>query len=336
MLLKYRPAKIEDLPECLSKLRNRFAYTEREQRALMGLWQNLIRQGSVNFALVEDADSPHGDRILIFNFQVFVRKLEVNAVLEHGEPSVGHYFLRETARGKAPILNMTALQSANSSSGVDMVLMNYGSAAPFRETQAPARLSPRSLDWYLYAMGGYRLNSVLFELYDRWDWMWAEGLGCRLYRAPKSDPHGGADEREVDLASGPDARGVLMTAISPRPRLYGMLRPSDMRLLETLAGFAFGDMFPRFDFTAAQQQLLLHALFGATDEELAADLGIAKVSVKKRWAAIYEKVRDTAPDVLPAHLSEDNGSSRSAQKRRRLIGYIRHHMEELRPYEKRG
>ena len=44
-----------------------------------------------------------------------------------------------------------------------------------------------------------------------------------------------------------------------------------------------------------QQQLLLHSLFGATDEELAIDLGIAKVSVKKRWGAIYEKVRDVAP-----------------------------------------
>lgn len=336
MLLKYRPAKTEDLPECLSKLRNRFAYTEPQQRALLDLWQSFHRLGSVNFAIVEDADAPPGDRILTFSFKVFVPESEVDAIIRHNEPSIGHYFLREMAKGNAPILNLPALQTANSSSGVDMVLMSYGTASQFRDPVHPARMSPGSPDWFLYSMGGYRLNFILFEVYDRCDWVWTEGFGGRLYRDQNQDFQIDETGHEIRQDSAPRVSGSGMAALAPRPRLYGMPRPDDLRLMGTLAGYIFGDTLPRFEFTAAQQQLLLHALFGATDEELAIDLGIAKVSVKKRWAAIYERVRDIAPDVLPAHLSTDDGSSRIAQKRRRLIGYIRHHMEELRPYEKRA
>jgi len=196
-------------------------------------------------------------------------------------------------------------------------------------------LSPRSPDWILYSMGGYRLRFILFEVYDPCDWVWAEGFGCHLYRDQSHSFHDDSDGQKPRQESNPHQNSAGTASASPQPCLYGMPRPDDLRLMGTLAGYVFGDMDPRFDFTSAQQQLLLHALFGATDEELAVDLGIAKVSVKKRWGAIYEKVRDAAPDVFPAHLSADDGSSRSAQKRRRLIGYIRHHMEELRPYEKR-
>jgi hypothetical protein len=77
--------------------------------------------------------------------------------------------------------------------------------------------------------------------------------------------------------------------------------------------------------------LLLTALHGGTDEELADELGISLSAVKKSWQLIYERVSGCDPELVPdAHLDEGN-SERGKTKKQRLLAYLREHMEELRP-----
>jgi hypothetical protein len=81
--------------------------------------------------------------------------------------------------------------------------------------------------------------------------------------------------------------------------------------------------------TPAEQNLLGCALSGGTDEEMAEVLAISTSAVKKCWQSIYTRVGLRLPTLLP----DDgyDGGKRGAEKKRRLLSYLRSHPEELRP-----
>jgi hypothetical protein len=55
--------------------------------------------------------------------------------------------------------------------------------------------------------------------------------------------------------------------------------------------------------------------------------------VKKRWQAIYERVGDVDRELLlPPVAHGPNITARGAERRRRLLHYLRQHPEELRPF----
>ena len=71
---------------------------------------------------------------------------------------------------------------------------------------------------------------------------------------------------------------------------------------------------------------------GETCEELAASLSISPWTVKKRWQAIYERVADVDSELLlPPVANGAHVSARGAERRRRLLYYLRQHFEELSP-----
>ena len=85
---------------------------------------------------------------------------------------------------------------------------------------------------------------------------------------------------------------------------------------------------PRFGFDRDDQELLLHARQGLSDEELAEALFISLAAVKKRWTNIYRRVSDVDDQLLPCQTA----GVRGIEKRRRLMRYLRDHPEELRAY----
>ena len=90
---------------------------------------------------------------------------------------------------------------------------------------------------------------------------------------------------------------------------------------------------PRFHFNRSEQLLLHHALMGETSDDLAASLSISPWTVKKRWQAIYDRVADVDRDLLlPPVANGAHVSARGAERRRRLLHYLRQHFEELRPF----
>lgn len=92
---------------------------------------------------------------------------------------------------------------------------------------------------------------------------------------------------------------------------------------------------PRIGFTFAQQDLLNLALYGCTDEEAAAELGIGWNTVRKRWVAIFERVEQALPGLLgggPAAGSRADLPARGAEKRRPLLSFLAENPQELRPW----
>lgn len=88
---------------------------------------------------------------------------------------------------------------------------------------------------------------------------------------------------------------------------------------------------PRFTFTAAEKAHLECAILGATDPEIAGDLGVSRDTVRKRWQSIFERVAAGGePAILPRVDSE--AMKRGPEKRGALLAYLETHLEELRPY----
>jgi DNA-binding NarL/FixJ family response regulator len=78
--------------------------------------------------------------------------------------------------------------------------------------------------------------------------------------------------------------------------------------------------------------LLLTALLGGTDEDLADELGISLSAVKKAWHSIYERTCAHDSELVPVTTrSEEGVAERGKMKKQRLLAYLRDHPEEIRP-----
>ena len=100
-------------------------------------------------------------------------------------------------------------------------------------------------------------------------------------------------------------------------------------------GAGFSALFryapPRFGFTPAERRMLRCASAGTTDEAIAGALLLSRSTVKKRWDSIYGRVEQREAAVLSPSVPLDASGKRGAERRRRLLSYLRDHPEELRP-----
>jgi hypothetical protein len=81
----------------------------------------------------------------------------------------------------------------------------------------------------------------------------------------------------------------------------------------------------------SEKHLLAEALTRRSDSDLAKRMHLSPETVKKRWQALFEKIADTHPELLPVE-GEDSSGSRGRQKRHRILAYVSSHPQELRPY----
>jgi hypothetical protein len=70
------------------------------------------------------------------------------------------------------------------------------------------------------------------------------------------------------------------------------------------------------------------------DEEVAEALGVSGDAVKKIWRRIYERVAAVDHDLV-SDVAECSTIIRGKEKRRRLVRYLRYHLEELRRFSPR-
>ena len=87
----------------------------------------------------------------------------------------------------------------------------------------------------------------------------------------------------------------------------------------------------RLRLSKAEQRAILGALLGQTDREIAATCDVSVDAVKKTWRRIHERLASTIPYLDESTHVPSVADQRSAEKRRRLVEYLRYHLEELRP-----
>jgi DNA-binding CsgD family transcriptional regulator len=116
------------------------------------------------------------------------------------------------------------------------------------------------------------------------------------------------------------------------PHILGLTRELALDQVGSWVGSLFIYQPPQFGLRPSEQRLLMTALEGGTDEELAKELGISLSAVKKAWRTLYHRIAENRPALIPDDSARKRWTgTRGKEKKQRLMAYLREHPEELRP-----
>lgn len=90
---------------------------------------------------------------------------------------------------------------------------------------------------------------------------------------------------------------------------------------------------PRLDFTPSEKDLLVLAMWGNNDAQIAKALHRSLDTVHKRWRSIFKKFEDH-PDInlFPRRENVEGEGARGPEKRGVVMQFIDAHLEEIRPF----
>jgi hypothetical protein len=296
----------EDLIECLSVNPAHIGAESVAHARAIQIWESLIRSRSFTAAVIE-SDSPiGGHRIVGFGASVFVQPSLAEEELAHPRPGLNSRFIASVDSGQRVVLSEPELRSGNTRGGLDSLLL-YGCwrknvLTPDGMSHVCSALAAR----YLENHRGYRLNRLIVESVGDEE--------SRLFEAT----HGW---RPVQHFDGPGRE---------RSTLWALTRGDSLTVQASIVNYLFQYREPVLHLRDADQELLLAASSGLTDEELSCKLGLTLNAVKKRWIVVFQRTINAWPDLFPATRLKD-GQKRGRQKRHHVLAYIRSHPEELRP-----
>ncbi|MBY0399352.1 helix-turn-helix transcriptional regulator [Myxococcota bacterium] len=315
MSLSFRIARPADLPRCQALLAPLVpvVYPPDVWEALPDLWTRLRAERRFELHVFEDSARPAAQRIFCLASGVFVAPDFAAELMIAPRRFIAREIYRREMTGDTVILSLAEVARANRDPGVDAIGLDYAVERLRWTDLAGLRLIPLVPESLRLWLGGYRLNSLHRELFEADTKLLVRAAGMRRRR-----PMRGARE-------GRGAAGGL------RPGLFGLTREEAMAAPGTAGSLFFVHSEPIFDFTRAQQELLRLALLGESDAEVAVSLEISLSTVKKHWQGVFERVAAIGPDWHPKAAPDVVDGTRGIEKRRHLLSYLRHHLEEIRP-----
>ena len=317
LYLKYRPIHSRDLAECLDCLRDDFAYDHAAKSHLRRFWEFGLADGGLRGLVMENELAPPGTKIYYFIIKAAITHEYFVDLMTSVGPLLGRRVLELWLQGLCPVLTGEQLRAANSASDLPRMTMVslFGGSPAMADPSQERILGNKIIEWSTYSTSGYRIQTYLLEAYGEREWNWCEAAGFSVVRT-----------------YGPEFPECVMPG--REPKLYGVTEADLVNSPGSLSSIMLYWQPPRFDFRDTEQELLLHAFNGDTDTELAVLLNIAPITVKKRWQSIYSKVELVDRSILVGP-NEGQNELRGLEKKRRIIQYLRHHMEELRTYNPR-
>jgi hypothetical protein len=279
------------------------------RRAALRVWDGLLSSPSFLGMVIESERPIAGHRIVGCGLGVFVSPRFADQEIANPRPGLNARIVASCDAGKPVVMNYEELGIGNATKGVDFVNM-YGTWR--EEVSAPQDLlEMRALmaTSFLESHAGYRMNRVLKEVIGV-SWMgFTQATG--IWRM---------------LADFPDSGSALFQVVS---------KDIAYDLPYSTAAVMYNYREPELGLMKVDKELLIAALKGSTDMELASQLGVNVASIKKRWLSVFARVENVKPD-LPG-ISNDkmpDYPKRGVQRRHHILSYVRAHPEELRPYIK--
>jgi len=313
MHLRHRPATASDLKACVPFMTVHSRYGSLLER-LPEVWRGLMQRESLISAVVEDGDRPEGDRLLGFGVSVFL----TDEFVRHAKTPplfwVGRELICRIIQNDSPILDLAAIRRANSREGLNCFTWEVGvlAAAEAEFFAAGIELTKAFIELH----SGFKVKEVIGQHPQGRIFRAAVQVGGWLLR----DPDGQYAPLRDPVAEEPAG-----------PFILGLTR----ELAHVHPGSWLSSIFnyrpPRLSPTRAEQRLLNAALSGQTDEEVAEVLGVSVSAVKKCWQSVYARASFRLPELLLDGCGPLSGGVRGAEKKRRLLLYLRSHPEELRP-----
>jgi DNA-binding CsgD family transcriptional regulator len=250
-----------------------------------------------------------------FGLSVFVSDEFAEDYFANPRPGVTLDYFMALREGRRVHLTGREIAERNGGTGLNVLVLHFGSIhTDFaqHDTQALHALVGSS---FFFAHGGYRVRSILAETYG-----------------PAATEYAKAGQFRVlaDFAA-QNPSAFETTPPDERPHLVGMRR----EWVQGAAWYPLAQLFvpalPRIYFRGTQRRVLERALLGEPDPLIAQALGISLHTVRSTWKSAIERAAEAVPGLFPGEPSVE-GSRRGPEKRSHLIGYLREHMEELRPY----
>jgi hypothetical protein len=311
--LNRRGIEKADLRECLLLQPARLGAERIGVKRALRAWATILDDGDACVASLVEKITPGSSEIVGFGLAVFVTSTFADATLANPQRGLNATIIESIDAGKSVIPPYRYLQAANASASLDHVVMY--------STEKSVSLDPNELGLvrnhlaraYLESLVGYRLRRMLYEIVDE-----DEFEKLKSYRGI----------RIVKRLSKLNSSGISTLSTGDRA-LCEATAESFSHDPASVAARPFIDRsMPILDFSPSQKRLLIAALRGAENAELADSLCRTPAAIKRTWAGIFEKCVRHHPGLLPAN----DGSLRGQQKRHKVMAYIREHPEEIRPF----
>ena len=305
----WRDLRDEDLIECLELNQAHIGEELVGRTRAFEIWKRLIRARAFNSAVIEAARPPQGHRIVGFGSAVFVSRAFADTELSDPRPGITSRIIASIDSGQSVVLTEAELRSGNTREGLDMVVLYGAWRRDELDSNGVSEVATALAVRFLEQHTGYRFSRLILES-----------------AGPEEAAMIGAMPvwRRVRKFDEPDL---------PTRTLWVITREDALNFTGTLANPLFHYAEPVLRLRDADQQLLLAALSGLTDEELSSALNISLTGVKKRWLSIFERTVDARPELFPAIDLQKDGQKRGRQKRHHVLAYMRRHPEELRPID---
>ncbi len=277
-------------------------------KAALEAWKLLIRDRFFSSCVLESSSLPQGRRIVGFGASVLISSEFADAELARPRADINSRVIARIHAGRSVLATPLEVARANSGEGVNILVLcgtwrqQILSPSDLQQTQT------LSVSSFVEQHAGYRIQ--------------------RIFQEPAAEPEKGFVRRSIEFR--------LIADFSEAGReLFLMTRESVQGMPGSVGNVLFSIREPTLRLRDSDQQLLLAALRGATDQELASGLGFKLSAVKARWRSTIARVEETMPELVRDVVDHQG---RGAQKRHRVLAYVRNHPEELRPFDwaKRG
>jgi len=315
MTFTCRPMRPKDVHECVDIVAAHPVIRQRYGDALSDLkavWLALMGREAFRPVVFEDSQHSHagiiGDGVSVFVSDHFLRALKRSPFFW-----VGPELTRWLSSGQAPLLSDCEMRQRNARGGLTVATWEGAIRAEF--LHCPEVLTA-FCSAFIENHQGFLLNEVLGQGMTRDTLDLSLRSGFLLLQE---------DGRYADSGESP------LDEVFEKPHHIGLTRELALSRVGSWVGSLFVCQAPQCGFRPSEQRLLLTALRGGTDEELANDLAISISAVKKMWLSIYERVSTHLPSLLPNRTFMQESVERGREKKQRLLNYLREHPEELRP-----
>ena len=308
-----RPVGKADLQECLLLQPTRLGAERIGVKRALRAWMKILNDSDACIASLVEKIDPDSSEIVGFGLAVFVISSFADSMLANPQPGLNAGIIESIDAGKSVIPAYRYLQTANAAATLDHVVM-YSCEKPGALNSNEIGLVRNQLARaYLDSFVGYRLRRMLYEIVDEYEFEKIKGYrGLRIVKRLSTSNVSGTAALWIGSRALCEATAESFSddpaSVAARPFID---RPQ-----------------PMLDFSPSQKRLLLAALRGAENAELADSLCRTPAAIKRTWAGIFEKCIRHRPALLPT----SEGSLRGLQKRHKVMGYIREHPEEMRPY----
>jgi hypothetical protein len=321
--------QLRDIPACAEAVSSHPILGPRFGNSLPELcsfWSRLLAKEWFSFPIAFEATLASRVRLLGISISVFATEEFLREAKSPPFFWVGPEISNRIAQGRAPLLTTQQVAEANSDGGLNLVVWQCGSD--------PVEMNrPEAWDVgvtaFLNIHRGFRLREIITQAETPLHLSGLLNAGALLLRSQDgtyTDPRRAVAGQEHDLQQ--------TVAI---PHILGLNR----EMASQLVGSWFSTLFlyrpPHLGFSRSEQRLLSAALEGGTDEQLSDELGVSLFTVKKMWRAIYTRVTVHSPELVVDHIVDDALlHDRGKEKKRRLVAYLRNHVEELRPASRKS